>query len=141
MGEGGANAPASIPVVVIFLFVYYPTSIVDHSDTAVPILAPVSLPSPEDPLQSFPCSRFQIVHCVLHIVPVSYTHLDVYKRQGQDGAAVVTQLDPGLFAMAVDSNGHLILTHNDNEPAPPLEIQSGRLVYTAVSYTHLNTTI
>lgn len=49
---------------------------------------------------------------------------------GQDGAAVVTQLDPGLFAMAVDSNGHLILTHNDNEPAPPLEIQSGRLVYT-----------
>ncbi|MBU9728033.1 hypothetical protein [Diplocloster modestus] len=49
---------------------------------------------------------------------------------GQDGAAVVTQLDPGLFAMAVNSNGHLILTHNDNEPAPPLEIQSGRLVYT-----------
>ena len=49
---------------------------------------------------------------------------------GQDGAAVVTQLDPGLFAMAVDSNGHLILTHNDNDPVPPLEIHSGRLVYT-----------
>lgn len=49
---------------------------------------------------------------------------------GQDGAAVVTQLNPGLFAMSVDSRGHLIMTHNDNEPAPPLEIQTGRLIYT-----------
>ncbi|WP_343249157.1 BppU family phage baseplate upper protein [Diplocloster hominis] len=50
--------------------------------------------------------------------------------QGPDGVAVITQLNPGLFAVAVDSNGHLIVTHNDNEPVPPLEIQEGRLVYT-----------
>ena len=47
--------------------------------------------------------------------------------QGNNG--VVTQLDPGMFGMHVDEDGHLILTHNDNEPAPPLSIQDGRLIY------------
>ena len=52
--------------------------------------------------------------------------------KGAEGAAVITKLDPGLFAMSVNSDGHLIMTHNDNEPAPPLEIQTetGRLIYT-----------
>ena len=46
------------------------------------------------------------------------------------GNGVVTQLDPGMFGMHVDENGHLILTHNDNEPAPPLSIEDGDLIYT-----------
>lgn len=49
---------------------------------------------------------------------------------GKDGVAVITQLSPGLFAIAVDSRGHLIVTHNDNEPVPPLEVREGHLVYT-----------
>lgn len=47
--------------------------------------------------------------------------------QGDNG--VITHLDPGMFGMHVDEDGHLILTHNDNEPAPPLSIQDGRLIY------------
>ena len=27
-------------------------------------------------------------------------------------------------------DGHLIVTHNDNEPAPPLSIRDGHLIYT-----------
>ena len=50
--------------------------------------------------------------------------------KGEDGVAVVTDLNPGYFAMGVNNEGHLILTHNDNEPAPPLSIQDGRLIYT-----------
>lgn len=50
--------------------------------------------------------------------------------QGDDGIGTVLELDPGLFGMHVDEDGHLILTHNDNEPAPPLSIQNGRLIYT-----------
>lgn len=50
--------------------------------------------------------------------------------KGNDGVAVITQINPGLFSMAVNSDGHLILSHNDNEPTPPLEIINGRLVYT-----------
>lgn len=53
--------------------------------------------------------------------------------QGQDGTAVITQLDPGLFSMAIDSRGHLMMMHNDNEPAPPFAIQDGRLVYITVN--------
>lgn len=49
---------------------------------------------------------------------------------GQDGASVVTELSPGLFGLSVNEEGHLILTHNDNEPAPPLSIQDGNLIYT-----------
>lgn len=49
--------------------------------------------------------------------------------KGAEGAAVITKLDPGLFAMSVNSDGHLIMTHNDNEPKPPFEIRDGRLVY------------
>ncbi|CUO13763.1 collagen-like protein [Eubacterium sp. am_0171] len=50
--------------------------------------------------------------------------------QGNEGAAVITSLNPGCFAMSVNSEGHLLLVHNDNEPAPPFSIQDGRLVYT-----------
>ena len=50
--------------------------------------------------------------------------------QGNDGVAVITQIAPGMFALAVNSDGHLILSHNDNEPTPPLKIVNGRLVYT-----------
>ena len=43
---------------------------------------------------------------------------------------VSTSLSPGIFEMYVNDSGHLILRHNDNEPAPPLSIQDGRLIYT-----------
>ncbi len=49
---------------------------------------------------------------------------------GEDGVSVVTELSPGMFALSVNEEGHLILTHNDNEPAPPLSIQDGDLIYT-----------
>lgn len=43
---------------------------------------------------------------------------------------VSTSLSPGIFEMYVSDSGHLMLRHNDNEPAPPLTIQDGRLIYT-----------
>lgn len=49
--------------------------------------------------------------------------------QGKEGAAVITSLNPGFFAMSVNSDGHLIMTHNDNEPQPPLSVEAGRLIY------------
>lgn len=49
---------------------------------------------------------------------------------GEDGAVAITELSPGMFALSVNAEGHLILTHNDNEPAPPLSIQDGKLIYT-----------
>ena len=47
---------------------------------------------------------------------------------GIDG--VMTELSPGMFGLSVNAAGHLILTHNDNEPTPPLSIEDGRLIYT-----------
>lgn len=47
--------------------------------------------------------------------------------QGEPGVAV--SLDRGYFGMTVE-DGHLIVTHNDNEPAPPLSIRDGHLIYT-----------
>lgn len=48
---------------------------------------------------------------------------------GEDGTATVLELDPGMFAMSVNEEGHLILTHNTADPAPPLKIVDGRLKY------------
>lgn len=47
---------------------------------------------------------------------------------GKDANAVITTLDPGVFAMSVES-GHLFLTYNSADPAPPLKIVDGRLKY------------
>lgn len=47
---------------------------------------------------------------------------------GRDANAAITSLDPGIFAMSVES-GHLLLTYNGSDPAPPLKIVEGRLVY------------
>ncbi|WP_303202833.1 hypothetical protein [Raoultibacter timonensis] len=48
--------------------------------------------------------------------------------KGRDGAVV--DLAPGMFAMTVSEGGHLILTHNASDPAPPMEIRAdGHLVY------------
>ncbi len=48
--------------------------------------------------------------------------------KGDSGAVVA--LNPGLFGMYVNEAGHLILVHNDNDPAPPLSITAeGKLVY------------
>lgn len=49
--------------------------------------------------------------------------------QGETGVATITSLSPGYFGLSVDGAGHLILTHNDNEPQPPLSIMDGRLIY------------
>lgn len=48
--------------------------------------------------------------------------------KGEDGTATITKLDPGVFAMSV-RDGHLILTHNDTDPVPPLKVVNGRLKY------------
>lgn len=45
------------------------------------------------------------------------------------GNGLVTSVDPGLFAMHISDNGHLIVTHNVSDPAPPLSIVDGRLKY------------
>lgn len=51
--------------------------------------------------------------------------------KGEDGSMVSVSLESGMFAMYVNEDGHLILTHNSNEPAPPLSINSGgHMVYT-----------
>lgn len=52
-------------------------------------------------------------------------------EKGEDGSMVGVTLGSGVFAMHVGEDGHLYLTHNDNEPTPPLSIDSnGHLVYT-----------
>lgn len=45
------------------------------------------------------------------------------------GSGIITTLDPGMFAMSVSDEGHLIVTHNASDPAPPLAIVDGRLKY------------
>lgn len=55
--------------------------------------------------------------------------LDFTIPRGMPG--ISTSLGPGIFEMYVrDSDGHLILRHNDNEPAPALSIVDGHLIYT-----------
>ncbi len=50
---------------------------------------------------------------------------------GKDGSMVGVTLESGVFAMHVGEDGHLYLTHNDNDPTPPLSIDGdGHLVYT-----------
>lgn len=59
--------------------------------------------------------------------------------QGQEGpmgprgpageSGVITALDPGLFAMSVSEEGHLIVTFNTSDPEPPLAIKDGHLKY------------
>lgn len=48
---------------------------------------------------------------------------------GEDGTAIVTDLKPGVFAMSISKEGHLIVTHNATEEAPPLKVVDGRLKY------------
>lgn len=50
--------------------------------------------------------------------------------KGEQGYTAVTSLAPGMFAMSVNQDGHLILTHNDNEPTPPFSVKNGHLIYT-----------
>ena len=48
---------------------------------------------------------------------------------GENGNAAVVDLSPGVFAVAVNGDGHLILTHNTSDPAPPLQVKDGHLKY------------
>ena len=49
---------------------------------------------------------------------------------GKDGGnGVIVSLDPGVFAMSINEEGHLIVTYNDSDPAPPLQIADGHLKY------------
>lgn len=50
--------------------------------------------------------------------------------RGSDGTGVTTSLDPGFFSLSVEPDGNLYLTHNSNDPAPPLSIRGGELIYT-----------
>lgn len=46
------------------------------------------------------------------------------------GTGAITELESGYFMMSVSEEGHLLLTHNDNDPQPPLSIADGKLIYT-----------
>lgn len=49
---------------------------------------------------------------------------------GTDGTnGIVTEVDPGLFALYISEAGHLIVVHNATDPAPPLQIVDGHLKY------------
>ena len=48
---------------------------------------------------------------------------------GENGTAAVVTLDPGMFALTVNDEGHLILTHNTSDPVPPLQVVDGHLKY------------
>lgn len=48
---------------------------------------------------------------------------------GENGTAAVVTLDPGMFALTVNGEGHLILTHNTSDPVPPLQVADGHLKY------------
>ena len=48
---------------------------------------------------------------------------------GENGTAAVVTLDPGMFALTVNGEGHLILTHNTSDPVPPLQVVDGHLKY------------
>lgn len=48
---------------------------------------------------------------------------------GADGTAVVTEITPGMFAMSISAEGHLIVTHHASEAPPPLKIVDGHLKY------------
>ena len=50
--------------------------------------------------------------------------------RGSDGNGITTSLKPGYFSLSVEPDGHLYLTHNDNDPVPPLSIKGGKLIYT-----------
>lgn len=48
---------------------------------------------------------------------------------GADGTAVVIEVKPGMFALSISAEGHLIVTHNAADEAPPLKIVDGHLKY------------
>ena len=49
---------------------------------------------------------------------------------GKDGTnGIVTDVDPGLFALYISEEVHLIVVYNAADPAPPLEIIDGHLNY------------
>lgn len=54
--------------------------------------------------------------------------LDFTIPKGVPGVA--TSLSPGIFGMYIREDGHLIVRHNDNDPAPPLSVVDGHLIYT-----------
>jgi hypothetical protein len=53
--------------------------------------------------------------------------LDFTIPKGVPGVA--TSLAPGIFGMYIREDGHLIVRHNNNDPAPPLKVIDGHLVY------------
>ena len=62
-----------------------------------------------------------------YLTPVSYTHLDVYKRQEQDGPFILAQI--GRLAAMAKEKGLTVLV----EPDPSVSACNA-----AVSYTHLD---
>lgn len=67
----------------------------------------------------------------------------VYGLPGPEGppgpGGVVTDLDPGLFALTVDEDGNVYLQHNDGEPTPPFSIDGDKnLIYTVSDGVQIN---
>lgn len=67
----------------------------------------------------------------------------VYGLIGPEGppgpGGVVTDLDPGLFALTVDEDGNVYLQHNDGEPTPPFSIDENKnLIYTVSDGVQIN---
>lgn len=67
----------------------------------------------------------------------------VYGLPGPEGppgpGGVVTDLDPGLFALTMDEEGNVYLQHNDGEPTPPFSIDGDKnLIYTVSDGVQIN---
>lgn len=67
----------------------------------------------------------------------------VYGLPGPEGppgpGGVVTDLDPGLFALTMDTEGNVYLQHNDGEPTPPFSIDEDKnLIYTVSDEVKIN---
>ena len=70
--------------------------------------------------------RVQPIQIMVHTLrPVSYTHLDVYKRQVNDYPGDHDKMDPYISPLFGDFRGF-----------PPMLIQAGSIE--TVSYTHLD---
>ena len=48
---------------------------------------------------------------------------------GVDVTAIVTEIKPGMFALSISTEGHLIVTHNAADEPPPLKVVDGHLKY------------
>ena len=72
---------------------------------------------------------------ILRLCAVSYTHLDVYKRQNKNNLGILKNIPTSILSKLNISHSFLA-TNNDSEIE--VSIISGASTSEAVSYTHLD---